>query len=275
MMNSIKKMVGPLKPLGQSGVLAAKRLWHGRRGEPIRLGPHLLRYEPGTRPVRLKYVEHPDPTTRNDARQLKYFLDRVCPSDFVLDIGGHKGQYAVLFGALVGRAGRVVTFEPDEAARSALKRNLARNALSRRVRVEEIALSDTGGTHAFFSRGGDSMSSLARSGLGSNAHSEDVAEQVVRTMRLDDYLTSHQMGFPRWIKLDTEGAEVSILRGAREVLKSGATIVCELHPYVWDEFGTSFEELLQIVHECGRSIKYLDESHKIEDGALYGAAIIS
>ena len=248
--------------------MVAKKLLYARRGEPIEYRSHTLRYMPATRPIRLSYLNAPDITNRNDARQLKYFLDRIKPGDLVLDIGGHYGQYAVLFASLVGPAGRVVTFEPDAFAREVLRRNLALNPCAASVKVKKTALSDTSGMHTFFSRGGDSMSSLARSGLGSNASAPGVTEQTVATMPLDDYLTANGLGFPQWIKLDTEGAEINILRDTRRVLMSGAVIVCELHPYVWDEFGTTFEELPQTIHECGRSIRYLDNDLKITEGAV-------
>ena len=272
-MNGIKKIIG--WTVGEAGIMAAKKLFYARKGEPIVYGSHKLHYLPGTRPIRLSYLNASDVTNRNDARQLKFFLDRVRPGDTVLDIGGHHGQYAVLFASLTSPQGRVVTFEPDVAARKILVHNLRLNAFTERVKVEDIALSDSDGTHSFFSRGGDSMSSLARSGLGDNAAANDVTEHIVTTMRLDDYLARSGVGLPQWIKLDTEGAEINILRGAREVLKSGAVIVCELHPYVWKEFGTTFEELLQIVQECRRNIRYLDEDFDIRNGAVYGAVIIS
>lgn len=260
---------------GEGRVAWLKRKFYGRRGEPFAVGSYRLRFVPGTRPVRALYRDSDDITVRNDARQLEFFSERVRQGDFVLDIGGHVGQYAVIFAALVGEAGRVISFEPDNMARVVLHRNIALNNYAGRVTVEELALSDTTGTQTFFSRGGDSMSSLARSGLGTNAHAHDVVEQSVKTERLDDYLTSRRLWCPNWIKLDTEGAEIAILRGAREVLRSGVCIMCELHPYAWQEFGTTFNELLQIVRECGRTIRYLDESLRIEDGPVYGAAIIS
>lgn len=273
MFAALKRMIG--RAAGDERVLAAKKLFYGDRGEPIQFGAHKLRYVTGTRPTRLEYVNHPDFSSRNDATQLKWFVDNVRPGDVALDIGGHNGQYAVLLGALVGSAGRVITFEPDSAARTILRRNLELNNLAGRVTVEEIALSDRGGTHAFFSRGGDSMSSLARSGLGTNAEAADVTEQVVTTECLDGYIAARKLPLPDWVKLDTEGAEISILRGARDVLKSNARILCELHPYAWAGFGTTFEELLQIVHECGRTIRYLDSSLSIDKGAVYGTTIIS
>jgi FkbM family methyltransferase len=224
--------------------------------------------------VRLKYLDSSDIIVRNDAKQVKFFLEKIRPGDFVLDVGGNVGQYAVFFSALVAPSGKVITFEPDSQHRNVLRRNLQLNKFPTHVEVEDIALSDTAGTHSFFSRN-DAMSSLVRSGLGTNADSPDIREEVVTTMRLDEYLKTKELGSPDWVKIDTEGAEINILRGAREMLQSGAKIVCELHPYAWEEFGTSYEELLTIVRDCGRQISYLDESVKIEDGAVHGAVIIS
>ena len=262
------------KAAWHNAVMTAKKIWYGGRGEAITYGRHRLRYVPGTRPVRLKYVDSTDVIVRNDARQVKFFLERVKPGDFVLDVGGNVGQYAVLFSSLVAPSGQVITFEPDPQHRTTLRRNLQLNSVARQAVVEGIALSDTGGTHTFFSRN-DAMSSLVRSGLGSNAGAVDVKEHAVETARLDDYLKSRGLSSPDWVKIDTEGAEINILRGATGVLDSAATIVCELHPYAWDEFGTSYEELLSLVGDSGKEIRYLDESLKIEDGAFHGAVIIS
>jgi FkbM family methyltransferase len=255
-------------------VIAAKRLWYRERGEPIQYGPHNLRYLPGSRPVRLKYANSPDVAVRNDVKQISFFLESVKPGDFVLDIGGHFGQYAVLLGSLVSDNGQVISFEPDPRAREILRANLQLNNLVDRVEIEPLALFDREGEHMFFSKNADSMSSLVRSGLGGNASSPDVVELKVKTARLDDYLGSRSFGLPRWIKLDTEGAEINILKGSSEVLKSDATIVCELHPYAWEEFGTSFDELLRLVTDAGKTIEYLDPSVRIENGAVYGAVII-
>ncbi|MGH9872393.1 MAG: FkbM family methyltransferase [Pyrinomonadaceae bacterium] len=262
------------RPALHRGITEAKKLWYRGRGEPIEYGEHKLRYLSGTRPVRLKYIDSPDVVVRNDASQIKFFIEQIKPGDFVLDIGGHVGQYAVLFASLVRDSGRVITFEPDPEARDTLRNNLELNGFANRVVVESVALFDQNGEHSFFSKGADSMSSLARSGLGANASSLDIAEYRVKTIRLDDYLNEKGFGYPRFVKLDTEGAEINILRGARELLQSDTTIVCELHPYAWDEFGTSFEELLQIVSRSDKSIHYLEPSLRIEAGAFYGAAII-
>ncbi len=261
-------------PLFSRSIIKAKKLWYGDRGEPIQYGQHRLRYLPGTRPVRLKYIDSPHATVRNDVRQINFILEKVRPNDFVLDIGGHFGQYAVLFSSLVGHSGRLIIFEPDPGARKILLRNLALNGFADRVEIEAVAIFDQNGEHSFFSLGADSMSSLVRSGLGANAGSPNLVEFRVQTSSLDDYLTARGLPAPALVKLDAEGAEINILRGARQLMRSRTIILCELHPYAWKEFGTTFDELLNLVSESAKNIRYLDPSLSIHDGAFYGAVVI-
>lgn len=261
-----------LKTVYHRSVVSLKHFYYRERGEPITYGSHHLRFIPGTRPVRLKYIDSANGTVRNDARQIKFFLDQIEPASLVFDIGGHVGQYAVLFASLVTDSGRVVTFEPDASSRALLHENLSLNGFQSRVQVEDLALFDSAGTRPFFSKGnGDANAALINAHAGAG---NDVRERLVKTESLDDYLDSRQLRCPNWIKLDTEGAEIDILRGARKTLKAGAKVACELHPYAWPEFGTTFQELLDIVSDCGRTIRYLDDSLSIKDGARYGAALI-
>lgn len=264
-----------VKKYFNDGVTLIKKVIFAKRGEPFKVGNKTLHFTPGTRPTKFKYVNSVDITVRNDVKQMKYFIDNVKPGCLVLDIGGHVGQYAVLFSALVTEAGKVVTFEPDNAAKEILCQNLKLNDFTDNVLVESVALSNSNGTHSFFSRGGDSMSSLVKSGLGSNASLSDVQEHSVITIRLDDYLLANDLGYPDWIKLDTEGAEINILKGAQDVLKQKTIIICELHPYAWDEFGTNYDELLSIINQSGRKMRYLDESLSLDSGPHYGTVIIS
>jgi FkbM family methyltransferase len=256
-------------------VRLVKRLIFGKRGETIQYGPHTLRYVVGSRPVRLKYASSNNTVVRNDAQQIQFYLDRVASGNVVLDVGSHYGEYAVLFGALVGARGKVVCFEPDLAALSVLRANIALNGFQDRIVVEERGVFDFNESKQLYARHGNAQSSLARTGLGGSDSDDDVERYSVETIRLDDFILQSGLKPPSYIKLDVEGAEINALRGAKHTLLSPAVIVCELHPYAWSEFGTSFDELLAIVRNSGRSIAYLDGSRRIEDGAAYGAVLIS
>lgn len=255
-------------------VSAFKRALYGRRGDPVRYGPHTLRYVVGTRPPRMAYAHSDDVVVRNELAQIRLFLEQIKPGAFVLDVGGHTGQYAVLFGALVGPTGRVITFEPDPHARTVLARNLELNNLTTRVEIEPIALSDSTGEITLWSRGGDSMSSFARTGLGSNANAPDVVPLKVRTEPLDGYLARRGLPAPDAVKLDVEGAEIHVLRGASGVLASPAFVLCELHPYAWPELGVEEQALRQLLAAAGRRFDPLHSS--VADGApyAYGSGIL-
>jgi FkbM family methyltransferase len=256
-------------------VKAAKTLWYGARGEPIEYGSHKLRYLVGSRPVRLKYATSNDIVARNDAKQIQFFLDRVSPGQLVLDVGGHYGEYAVLLAALVGSEGRVISFEPDAAARPVLKANIALNGFADRVTVEDLAAFNTRESRELFARHGNAQSSLARAGLGGAPTEDDVERYSIATIPLDEYLQGSGLSAPNYMKLDIEGAEIHALLGARNILRSNTTIVCELHPYAWNEFAVTFDDLLRLVRDSGRTVRYLDESRRIEDGPFYGAVVIS
>jgi len=262
-------------PPMQAAIAVMRKVWFAGRDEPLAIAGYNLRYVPGTRPVRPVYKDDPDLIVRNDARQFLYFAENIRRGETVIDVGANVGQYAVLFGALVGPAGRVVSFEPDRDARVLLERNVEINSLGARVKVEPLALFDKVGTHSFYSRIGDAMNSLERAGLGTNSGLADIRETIVHTIPLDDYLVSNGMPDPDWLKIDAEGAEINVLRGARRALHGKTKIVCELHPYAWDSFGTSYEELESIVAQAGRRILPLEGAGEFSGRPGYGAVVIS
>jgi FkbM family methyltransferase len=254
-------------------VTSLKQILYGKRGEPYRLNGHTLRFAPGSRPIRMRHKNSRNSVNRNDALQVELFATQLKPGDIAFDVGAHAGQYCILMAALCGPAGVVVAFEPDPHARELLSRNLEINPGIRPPRVEPFALSDRVGTATLYSRGGNTQSSLAAAGVG---HQPDrPAEQLeVRTVTLDDYIERTGIGAPTWVKIDAEGAEISILKGASELLRSDARIVCELHPYAWEEFGTSLEELESLVQAAGRRMSYLGTENPVVAPVEYGAVLI-
>jgi len=259
----------------QAAMSVVRKVWYAGRDETLDVFGHRLRYVPGTRPVRPSYRDDPDTVVRNDARQLEYFATHVQRGETVIDVGANFGQYAVLFGTLVGPGGKVFAFEPDSEPRALMEQNLALNNLTSIVRVEPMALFDRSGTHSFYSRPGDSMGSLERAGFGTNAGLPDIREHTVHTIPLDDYLVSNGLSDPDWVKIDAEGAEINVLRGASRAMHGKTRIVCELHPYAWESYGTSFDELVSIVRHAGRHMTWLDDSREFNGQADYGAVVIS
>ena len=250
-----------------------KSLAYGRRGEPYRIQGHTLRYIPGTRPVRLRYRHSGNDISRYDVLQVEWLSTHLREGDTAIDIGAHYGVYSILMAAMCGRTGRVVAFEPDPYAREVLAENLDLNPEIKRPVVEACACSDSVGEATLFSRGGNAQSSLARSAVEFSAEQKS-EEFRVPLVTLDSYVAEHDLPVPRWVKIDPEGAEIRILKGAQNLLASDAGILCELHPYAWPEFGNTFSELKDLVAAAGRRIRYLDQDSEIGDQAKYGTVLL-
>lgn len=254
-------------------ILALKQLLYGRRGEPFRIAGTTLRFVPGTRPILPKYRNSANDISRYDALQVEQIAQRLKPGDLAMDIGAHAGQYALIMAACCGPSGKVIAFEPDSHAREILLENLALNPGIARPVVEEFALSDHSGPATLFSRGGDSNSSLSLSGLPTMAV-EDLEQIDVTLCTLDDYLRQRGLPFPKLIKIDTEGAEILILRGAEAVLASDAEILCELHPYAWEGFGNSLADLQALLEKSGRRMRYIDQPQPVLGEPIYGVVYL-
>jgi FkbM family methyltransferase len=254
-------------------VLELKRALYGQRGEPYRIEGHTLRYVPGTRPIRLRYTRSQDGVARYDALQVAWFSTHLTEGDTAVDIGACYGTYSVLMAAKCGQTGHVIAFEPDPYAREVLAKNLNLNPSIKRPIVEACACSDEIGEATLFSRGGNAQSSLVRSAMEfSAAHKSE--EIPVPLITLDSYLSERNLPEPSCVKIDAEGAEIRILKGAKKVLSSHADVVCELHPYAWPELGNTLAELKDLAGMAGRRIRYLDRDAEIGDHAEYGVVLL-
>jgi FkbM family methyltransferase len=129
------------------------------------------------------------------------------------DVGGSIGLYAVVFGKrCLGQDAFVRTFEPLPANVTRLSRNLALNGLGpSAVRVHEVALSD---------RPGPVRIALAADGIPGNAKVVSNGGVEVDVTTLDRFWDRHGRESVGFLKVDTEGFDTLILRGARELIRT-------------------------------------------------------
>ncbi len=141
------------------------------------------------------------------------------PGDRVFDVGAHLGHVGLLLARAVSPGGQVVFFEPEEAARLGLERNLRRAAAAHSARVDVVAAAvgrEPG--RAGFSAGTHTT----------RGHLDDAAGDTVPVTTLDD--AARRFGVPRVVKLDIEGAEADALAGGRGLLERGESVfVVEAH----------------------------------------------
>lgn len=158
------------------------------------------------------------------------FVDALRPHSalqgaVVWDVGAHIGYESLLFAELVGPAGRVVAFEPNPANFREWQRNVEGNSeLAARMSLRATALCDKSGTAAFrFSEdvlgGGSSGSHLADAVPPEDEVSYAAFGLVnVACARADDLVEAGEIAPPAIIKIDVEGAEADVVRGATRTL---------------------------------------------------------
>jgi FkbM family methyltransferase len=173
---------------------------------------------------------------------LAAFLERrVEPGHVVLDIGAHIGEFTLLAAA---RGATVHAFEPDPANATLLRANVARNDFQSRVTVHEYAVSDHEGEMRFLAHHNPSLSALW-----TEQHAAGPASTVrVRVRRLD----SIELSRVDVIKIDTEGAELAVLRGAARLLATFSPIVVfEFSPAQYARFDTTPRQVLDELSRHG------------------------
>lgn len=144
--------------------------------------------------------------------QTRLFQQRIAAGATVFDVGAHVGYYTVLASVLAGPRGRVFAFEPNPANHSFLQRHVALNGLDN-VMIENAAVSDRNGTASFAFGTGSGTGRLDSSGT---LH--------VRTIRLDDFCSERGV-HPQVLKIDVEGAELDVLRGAAAVITANHPVI--------------------------------------------------
>lgn len=138
------------------------------------------------------------------------------PGDLAVDVGANIGYMTGIMAARVGPTGRVLAFEPHPRVGADLRRNLARfgrSAGTGEIRFFPVALSSRNGISAMV----DGAGFEENRGLARLAEEQEEQEGTpVETRRLDDLLDGEKVTL---MKLDVEGHEAEVLRGAEGLLR--------------------------------------------------------
>lgn len=179
----------------------------------------------------------------------------IDPGDIVVDVGANLGYMTSLAAARVGREGKVLAFEPHPRAYELLKRNVARwreDGSAGVVELHRVALSDAAGQGTLVSGGSDefemAVASLsAEDDTGAQTRSDAIA---VPLARLDAVAGDQGIGL---MKVDVEGHEGDVLRGAGGLLESGA-----IRDIVFEDHDDYPSPATAVVEDAGYALISLD-----------------
>lgn len=146
--------------------------------------------------------------------EVDFVLALVEPGDVVADIGANMGSYALPMARRTGPSGKVIAFEPAADTAAHLAASASLNGLTW-LQVEQRALGAERGSANLVHGGSPELNEIGE-GEG----------ETIEIARLDDYASA--LRDVRFIKLDAEGFEQSILRGGKEVLGREPVVMFEL-----------------------------------------------
>lgn len=158
---------------------------------------------------------------RDHKVETRSLLEALRPGDAAIDVGANKGSFVYPLARAVGRSGRVLAFEPQQQLAAYLRTMVARCRLPQ-VEVSSVALSDSAGHAALFApAAGHSPGATLVDG----AHvPTGWVKQEIETTTLDAAAAgeSRRIGA---LKIDVEGHEMAVLRGAEATLARHRPVV--------------------------------------------------
>lgn len=155
--------------------------------------------------------------------EMAYLLHVLTPSDLFVDVGANLGAYAIL--ACACRHARGICFEPVPETFEKLRLNMAANRIEDRVQLFNLAVGEREGKLPF-TTSLDTMNHVVTEGANSAGRTT-----LVRVVPLDHFATDAD---PSVVKIDVEGFEWAVLRGATRMLRSKS-----LHSVIMEVNGRS------------------------------------
>lgn len=199
------------------------------------------------------------------------------PGMTVFDVGANQGQFSLFAARHVTSTGKIHTFEPSSSAWSRLQTNLACNArLASRIEANRTAVADRAGVAQLYQYAENSAwnslhphgrwSNLEQREAGAPAITPAVAD-LVPTITLDNYC--QQAAIPRidFLKIDVEGFELSVMRGAAAALQQHSIrhLMYEICTDLLAAVGQTPQDVVGLLQSYGYETKRIGPNGSLED----------
>lgn len=179
-------------------------------------------------------------------------LIKLNDSDVMIDVGANAGFYTLHLAKTYKNA-NIISIEADPETSSILEKNCNLNNLSN-VTIHNLAIADREGELTLYQ-------SASHSGIHSifePANSQDTSSVKIKSTTLDN-LIHGSFNKVAWIKIDVEGAELSVLRGSSKTLKITNKIFVEVHEHILKQNNETSKEIIDILKNAGFKIKLFPE----------------
>lgn len=192
-------------------------------------------------------------TYQSERLMTTLFTELVRKGTTVVDIGAYVGYYTLLAAKATGNLGKVFCFEPEASNYALLLKNIEVNNYNNVVPVQKAVTNRTGMARLFIAESPSGHSTVC-----GNPNQQAI---MVDCTTLDDFFSGREYPI-RVIKIDVEGAEMTVLEGMNNIISKNKqlNIFTEFSPVALKIARCSPEEYFRKLTNYGFDIYLIDET---------------
>lgn len=188
-----------------------------------------------------------------ESDEIAWALAQVSHDAVVIDVGANIGTFCIRL-ARTAEPASILAIEPSQRTFGSLCANVERNGVTSCVEPLRLAL------------GADEGEVLLTSDLNAANHvvpsdraHASAGEEAVRQTTLDSVVREHDLTRLDLLKIDVEGFELSVLRGAQQLLKTlKPAVMMEIEHRWTTRYGYEPQELFGLMSDCGYDYGFFD-----------------
>jgi FkbM family methyltransferase len=195
-----------------------------------------------------------------------FMRQRLSPGDTFIDVGANVGYYTLLAASIVGAYGKVCAIEASPSIFKRLQRNVSLNPFHN-IELLNVAASDRIGILKIY-LGPQDNTGLTTTDASEAARRGNQLEAQVRSRPLHALVDTKTLLRVRLIKIDVEGAELSVIRGIDCLLprfSDQTEWVFEVTPDALKRQGSSVNELLKFFRDAGYRLYVISNDYSNHD----------
>jgi len=186
--------------------------------------------------------------------ELEIYFKLLKRKSTFIDIGANKGQISIPISHFLNGEGEIHCFEPVKRSYELLKKNIHLEKPITKIQSNNFALGDSNTqVEIKIPKNDDTQASIKDHKMHSWKNTDNIITQKVDMMTLDTYVKENDLQKIDFIKCDVEGAEMLVMKGAKNVLTSLEPPILKLEIYKeWTRsFGYEPRDIIEFLEKFG------------------------
>lgn len=192
---------------------------------------------------------------KKEPETVTWISSNLQPSGVFYDIGANTGSYSLVAATLLNKNGRIVSFEPVPSTFIELCENIQINGMTKCIIPINVPLSDENGVSKFglnsFDGGVGMHMGISKELMYTNSD-DTIFHYLVKTQTLDNVVKEFELPLPTLMKIDVDGPEFQILKGASNVLRCNQLKSLQIEI---DQINQPVAEIVSFLEEHGLVLK--------------------